>query len=170
MQLTWVDSFHKCITPHIQWISVIYISVSSESNNSSPDSVRRVHSGPKERTQPLPVEERGEGDGIEAPPHRAPSSAAVTIPVRFVERKWLCSWPSANSPLFFGIIKEKVPKILLEKEGKNPFKGIPTFATKVFFISYSRILLIKGAFRPTSSTTCKQIPVLSCRWVTSMLS
>ncbi|KAK3097116.1 hypothetical protein FSP39_006506 [Pinctada imbricata] len=41
---------------------------------------RRVHSGPKERT-PLPVEERGEGDGREMP-HRAPSSAAVRSPPR----------------------------------------------------------------------------------------
>ncbi|XP_076078717.1 armadillo repeat-containing protein 2-like isoform X1 [Mytilus galloprovincialis] len=57
----------------------------------SPDSepTKRVNSGPKERTpvegrdetQPLPLEERGEGDGKEMP-HRAPSSAAVRSPPR----------------------------------------------------------------------------------------
>ena len=42
--------------------------------------VRRVHSGPKERSS-VPVEERGEGDGREMP-HRAPSSASVRSPPR----------------------------------------------------------------------------------------
>ncbi|XP_061176432.1 armadillo repeat-containing protein 2-like isoform X2 [Saccostrea echinata] len=49
------------------------------------ESVRRVHSGPKERT-PIPVEERGEGDGREMP-HRAPSSASVRSPPRSAESR-----------------------------------------------------------------------------------
>lgn len=38
----------------------------------------------KDRTPALPVEERGEGDGKEAPPHRAPSVAANTPIPRYV--------------------------------------------------------------------------------------
>lgn len=47
--------------------------------------VRRVHSGPKERSS-LPVEERGEGDGREMP-YRAPSSASVRSPPRSAESR-----------------------------------------------------------------------------------
>lgn len=47
--------------------------------------VRRVHSGPKERSA-VPVEERGEGDGREMP-HRAPSSASVRSPPRSAESR-----------------------------------------------------------------------------------
>ncbi|XP_048768043.1 armadillo repeat-containing protein 2-like isoform X2 [Ostrea edulis] len=47
--------------------------------------VRRAHSGPKERS-PLPVEERGEGDGREMP-HRAPSSASVRSPPHSAESR-----------------------------------------------------------------------------------
>ena len=64
-------------------VCILVLFLSSVSNKSpdpgTPETTRRVHSGPKERT-PIPVEERGEGDGIEAPPHRAPSSAAVRSP------------------------------------------------------------------------------------------
>ena len=55
------------------------VSADKSPDPSTPETARRVHSGPKERT-PIPVEERGEGDGVEAPPHRAPSSAAVRTP------------------------------------------------------------------------------------------
>jgi len=43
----------------------------------------RVSSGDS-RDRALPVEERGEGDGKEAPPHRAPSVAATTPVPRYV--------------------------------------------------------------------------------------
>jgi hypothetical protein len=42
----------------------------------------RVGSGNKERS--LAIEERGEGDGKEAPPHRAPSAASNTPVSRLV--------------------------------------------------------------------------------------
>lgn len=55
---------------------------------------RRVNSGPKERTplegrdetEPIPLEERGEGDGKEMP-HRSPSSAAVQSPTRSTSKE-----------------------------------------------------------------------------------
>ncbi|KAK3593875.1 hypothetical protein CHS0354_011480 [Potamilus streckersoni] len=55
--------------------------VSSPSKGAPQDTPRRIHSGPKERS-PISVEERGEGDGREATPNRAPSSASVRYPPR----------------------------------------------------------------------------------------
>ncbi|KAJ8315287.1 hypothetical protein KUTeg_007437 [Tegillarca granosa] len=60
--------------------SLTDVSSKTPDPNSSADTTRRIHSGPKERTH-IPVEERGEGDGKEMAP-RAPSSAAVRSPPR----------------------------------------------------------------------------------------
>ena len=60
-------------------VCILPVSGEKSPGPGTPETTRRVHSGPKERT-PIPVEERGEGDGIEAPPHRAPSSASVRSP------------------------------------------------------------------------------------------
>ncbi|KAL3882503.1 hypothetical protein ACJMK2_028840 [Sinanodonta woodiana] len=57
--------------------------VSSPSKSAPQDTPRRIHSGPKERS-PISVEERGEGDGREATPYRAPSSTSVRYPPRSV--------------------------------------------------------------------------------------
>ena len=75
------------------------VSGNKSSDPGTPESTRRVHSGPKERT-PIPVEERGEGDGIEAPPHRAPSSAAVRSPPSRLATLYLYRWGRYGSHIY----------------------------------------------------------------------